>query len=360
MQIVKYVVHCKSLFPYRKQLTLVKDRSSERFAWNFFYFNLLSRVIMENTHLINLPVIDISKTKDQQHGLEEYRKMDEACKTYGAFFISGFASRAQLDLQGLFSEAEDFFNLDMSIKKSYIASADNRYLGYRGIGSEFSELAHRQYEPCEQYKVGYLNDLKNKTSLFGVEAIQAHGAIFKKYLHSGFYSLDNIGAYVLSAIAKNLNLGEHYFADYCNHPNHQLGLNCYPHSSNPKDGDPYGMSAHKDLCLMTIIAQNKPGLMLKDVCGEWKIVPYLPDTLFIMLGEFIEIWTDGYYPAPLHQVLKSTTERRLSIVYKLRPNYDAIIPVIKGINPHSNSSSRTVIHTGKAYDDKLKNIMYIN
>lgn len=86
MQIVKYVVHCKSLFPYRKQLTLVKDRSSERFAWNFFYFNLLSRVIMENTHLINLPVIDISKTKDQQHGLEEYRKMDEACKTYGAFY----------------------------------------------------------------------------------------------------------------------------------------------------------------------------------------------------------------------------------------------------------------------------------
>lgn len=92
-------------------------------------------------------------------------------------FISGFASRAQLDLQGLFLK-QKIFNLDMSIK-SYIASADNRYLGYRGIGSEFSELAHRQYEPCEQYKVGYLNDLKNKTSLFGVEAIQAHGAIFK-------------------------------------------------------------------------------------------------------------------------------------------------------------------------------------
>lgn len=318
---------------------------------------------MHNKRFINLPVIDISKTKDQQSGLEEYSKIDEACKTYGAFFLSGFASIAQFDLHGLFSEAEHFFNLDVSIKKRYIASADNRYLGYRGIGSEFSELAHRQYEPCEQYKVGYLNDSKNKTSVLGVEAIQAHSSIFKKHVQAGFYSLDHIGAYVLSAIAKNLNLGEHYFTDYCNHPNHQLGLNCYPienHSPNPNNTDQYGMSAHKDLCLITIIAQDKPGLMLKDVCGEWKIVPYIPNTLFIMLGEFIEIWTDSYYPAPLHQVLKSTTERRLSVVYKLRPNYDAIIPVIKGINPHSNTDSRTVIHTGKAYDEKLKNIMYIN
>ena len=120
------------------------------------------------------------------------------------------------------------------------------------------------------------------------------------------------------------------------------------------------MSAHKDLCLVTIIAQDKPGLMLKDVCGEWKVVPYIPNTLIIMLGEFIEVWTDGYYLAPLHLVLKSTTERRLSVIYKLRPNYDAKIPVIEGINPRSKNSSRTVIHTGKAYDDKLKNIMYID
>ncbi|MGM9451885.1 2OG-Fe(II) oxygenase family protein [Legionella bozemanae] len=318
---------------------------------------------MHSDHFINLPLIDISKIKDQQPGSEENSKMHEACKTYGAFFLSGFESIAQLELYGLFSEATHFFNSDLSIKKRYIASADNRYLGYRGIGSEFSELAHRQYEPCEQYKVGYLNDLKNKTSTFEVEAIQVHGSIFKKHLQAGFYSLDHIGAHVLSTIAKNLNLGEHYFTEYCNHPNHQLGLNCYPienHPPNHNNTDQYGMSAHKDLCLITIIAQDKPGLMLKDVCGKWKIVPHIPNTLIIMLGEFIEVWTDGYYPAPLHQVLKSTTERRLSVIYKLRPDYDTKIPVIEGINPCSNNSSRTVIHTGKAYDDKLKNIMYID
>lgn len=318
---------------------------------------------MNGYNFIELSVIDISKTLDNKAAAEEYSKIDEACGKYGAFFLSGFNSLALLNLDGIFSEASHFFDLDMSIKNRYVASANNHYLGYRGIGSEFSELAHRQYEPCEQYKVGYLNDFKNKTSKLGVESIQAHGSIFKNHLESGFYSFGRIGAYILSVMAKNLNLGEDYFTNYCNNPNHQLGLNCYPVQNLPLNNDDteqYGMSAHKDLCLVTIIAQDKPGLMLKDVCGEWKVVPYIPNTLLIMLGEFIENWTDGYYQAPLHQVLKSTAQRRLSIIYKLRPNYNAEIPVIEGINPHSNNLSRTIIHTGKAYDDKLKNIMYID
>ncbi|WP_133137935.1 2OG-Fe(II) oxygenase family protein [Legionella rowbothamii] len=318
---------------------------------------------MNDYNFIELPVIDILKTLDNKTGDKEYNKIKEACRKYGAFFIRGFESIAQLNAHGLFSESSCFFDLDISIKNKYVASADNHYLGYRGMGSEFSELAHRQYEPCEQYKVGYLHDIKSKMSKIDTESIQAHRLIFKKYLESSFYSFDRIGTYILSAIAKNLNLGENYFSSHCNNPNHQLGLNCYPAQTTSLNGDniqQYGMSAHKDLCLVTLIAQDKPGLMLKDEYGEWKVVPYVPNTLLVMLGEFIENWTDKYYQAPLHQVLKSTAQRRLSIIYKMRPNYNTEIPVIEGINPHSNNASRKSIHTGKAYDNKLKNIMYIN
>ncbi len=318
---------------------------------------------MTHPNFIELPVIDISKTLNKNSIAKEYNDINEACRTYGAFFLSGFDSIERLNVQGIFSEASDFFEQDISIKSSYPASANNHYLGYRGMGSEFSELAHRRYEPCEQYKLGYLNDLNNQTSRLGIESIQAHSSIFQHHLESGFYSFEHIGSHILSVMAKNLNLGDNYFTHYCNNPNHQLGLNCYPvqnHSYSEDDEAQQGMSAHKDLCLITMIAQNKAGLMLKDSDEKWKVVPYVPNTLLIMLGEFIEHWTDGYYQAPLHQVLKSTTERRLSIIYKLRPNYNAEIPVIEGINPDSDNLFRTTIHTGKAYDNKLKNIMYID
>jgi isopenicillin N synthase-like dioxygenase len=318
---------------------------------------------MNRYDLIELPIIDLSKTLYSQIINSEHNKIDEGCKKYGAFFLRNFNSISSLNLDGVFSETEQFFNQDLSIKNSYLASASNHYLGFRGIGSEFSELAHRQYEPCEQYKIGYLNDSNYQTSKLGVESIQAHGSIFKQHIESGFYSFEQIGSHILSMMAKNLNLGSEYFADYCNNPNHQLGLNCYPVQNTRKEsdnGENFGMSAHKDLCLVTIIAQDKPGLMLQDECGQWKVVPYIPNTLLIMLGEFMEIWTDGYYQAPLHQVLQSATSRRLSIIYKLRPNYNAQIPVIEGINPGSTNASRTIIHTGKEYDKKLKNIMYID
>ncbi|KTD57619.1 2OG-Fe(II) oxygenase family protein [Legionella shakespearei] len=314
---------------------------------------------MSNYNFIELPIIDISRISDHATEQEEYKKIDEACRTYGAFFISGFNSLAKLDAAGLFAESSRFFDLDISIKNRYLASADNHFLGYRGIGSEFSELAHRQHEPCEQYKVGYLNDPQNNRSRIEEQSMHTHRSIFTTHLESCFHSFEHIGSCFLSAIARNLNLGKNYFKNYCTEPNHQLGLNCYP-IHNQDDTMQYGMSAHKDLCLLTIIAQDQPGLMLNDVCGQWKVVPHIPGTLLIMLGEFIEHWTDKYYQAPLHQVLKSTTQRRLSIIYKMRPNYNAEIPVIEGINPLFTSTARAIIHTGKAYDDKLKNIMYID
>lgn len=310
---------------------------------------------MSKYEFIELPIIDISKIKEQ----EEFKKIDEACRAYGAFFISGFDSLARLDVAGLFTESSCFFDLDVATKSKYPASADNHFLGYRGIGSEFSELTHRQHEPCEQYKVGYLNDAQNNRSRIEEKSMQTHSSIFPTHLQSCFHSFEHIGSYFLSAIASNLNLGKDYFKNYCTEPNHQLGLNCYPiHAQD--DAMQYGMSAHKDLCLLTIIAQDQPGLMLHDACSQWKVIPHIPGTLLIMLGEFIEYWTDKYYQAPLHQVLKSTTKRRLSIIYKMRPNYNAEIPVIEGINPSLKSTTRTVIHTGKAYDEKLKNIMYID
>jgi isopenicillin N synthase-like dioxygenase len=77
-----------------------------------------------------------------------------------------------LDAAGLFAESSRFFDLDISTKSKYLVSSANHFLGYRGMGSEFSELAHRQYELCEQYKVGYLNDVQNSKSRIEEQSMQ--------------------------------------------------------------------------------------------------------------------------------------------------------------------------------------------
>ena len=309
-------------------------------------------------NFIKLPTINIALLTSTNTQNQELEKLKAACIQYGAFYLSGFEEVAAIDLIGVLAESSEFFHSSSAQKNSYIASEENHYLGYRGIGSEFSELSHRNYEPCEQYKIGYLNDFENKVSRFGCEAIEAHAGIFKNQVKSYFNALEYIGTSTMARIALSLNLSEDYFTKYMSHPNHQFGLNYYPIDNNVNID--YGMSAHKDLCLLTFIAQDIPGLMLQDGDQEWKLVPNQANSLIVMLGEFMEFWTDEYYQSPMHQVIKSSDQDRLSLVYKLRPNYDAVIPVIAGINPNSSNKDRIEIHTGLAYDNKLKNIMYIN
>ncbi len=309
-------------------------------------------------NFITLPTINLARLTASTTQSQELEKLKDACMKHGVFYLNGFEVAAPINLIGALSEATEFFSASPIQKNIYLASEANHYLGYRGMGSEFSELSHRQYEPCEQYKIGYINDFENKVSRLGVEAIESHLNIFKNHVKNYFNSLEIIGIQTLSALALSLHLCEDYFIKYLNQPNHQLGLNYYPIDNNANVD--YGMSAHKDLCLLAFITQNTHGLMLQDAEQEWKIVPQQENSLIVMLGEFMEFWTDKYYLSPLHQVLKSSVQDRLSLVYKLRPNYDVMIPVIEDINPNASTTHRVEIHTGIAYDNKLKNIMYIN
>lgn len=263
-----------------------------------------------------------------------------------------------LSLSGVFSEAAEFFSLPVEDKSKYKALRSSQYLGYRGIGTEKSEMTGCP-ELCEQYKFGYFYDEKCSSSTLLLKYLSSHESIFKKYVRSYFNLMEQIAKKMLMTIADNFSLGREYFLPYCSQPTHQMGLNYYPiRGYDEKNCQNYAMSAHKDLCLLTIIAQNKNGLMVKNLHEEWKLIPYFPNTLIVMFGDYLERWTNHYYIAPIHRVLESSHDTRISIIYKHRPNYETIIPVIRGINPEKDHDVASVeFHTGKAYEEKINRIM---
>lgn len=295
---------------------------------------------------------------NQLSQLTSCKELHNSCKKYGYFFIQGFDTE-YFNLQDIFSEATNFFTLPTNEKQRNTAQSFNQYLGYRGIGTEKSVMTGYP-ELCEQYKFGYFYDKENNSSSFALNYLLSYENIFKKYSKLYFDVMEQLAAKILKVIANNFNLGEEYFQQFCNQPMHQLGLNYYPTSTLNEDTN-HAMSAHKDLCLFAIIAQNKEGLMVQDLCGEWKLIPYMPNTLLVLLGDYLERWTNGYYLAPVHQVLESSEVARMSLIYKHRPNYETVIPIIPGINPERNRDDVSAIfHTGKAYENKINNIMSIN
>lgn len=289
------------------------------------------------------------------HLMTSCKELHQSCKEYGYFFITCTDAEV-FNLDSVFAEGAQFFSLPESEKLKNTASSANQFLGYRRLGTEKSVLTGDP-ELCEQYKFGYFYEKKTNSSNLLCDYLSTYESIFKKYTKSYFNSMEQLATKLLMIIAENFSLGKEHFKTYCDQPMHQLGINYYPTgNANEQSTQNYAMSAHKDLCLLTIIAQNQGGLMVKNLQDEWSLIPNRPNTLLVLLGDYLERWTNGYYLAPVHRVLESSKNARISVIYKHRPNYETIIPLIPGINPERKDVD-AAFHTGKAYEEKINYIM---
>lgn len=138
-----------------------------------------------------------------------------------------------------------------------------------------------------------------------------------------------IGIDVLKAIAVALGQPEDAFAQiYEPSPSQLLKIIRYP-GRDAAESD-QGVGAHKDGGFVTVLLQDTvPGLRVRTEDGEWIDAPPVPGTFVINTGELLELATNGFVRADVHDVVvpPAGTER-FSVAFFLGARYDATIPVI--------------------------------
>jgi isopenicillin N synthase-like dioxygenase len=138
-----------------------------------------------------------------------------------------------------------------------------------------------------------------------------------------------IGIDVLKAIAAALGQPEDAFAQiYELSPSQLLKIIRYP-GRDAAESD-QGVGAHKDGGFVTVLLQDTvPGLRVRTEDGEWIDAPPVPGTFVINTGELLELATNGFVRADVHDVIvpPAGTER-FSVAFFLGARYDATIPVI--------------------------------
>lgn len=95
-----------------------------------------------------------------------------------------------------------------------------------------------------------------------------------------------------------------------------------------------GVGAHTDSNFMTLICQDShsSGLQVQNVNGGWiDVPPTSPNVLICNIGELSEIWSNGYFLATPHRVLRNSfnTHERTSLPIFYNPKIDT---VMKSIN----------------------------
>lgn len=138
-----------------------------------------------------------------------------------------------------------------------------------------------------------------------------------------------LGIDLLKAIALALGQPEDAFAAvYEPQPTQLLKLIRYPGRDVAETDQ--GVGAHKDGGLVTILLQHAvPGLRVQTIDGDWIDAPPVPGTVIVNTGELLELATNGFVRADVHDVVSPPPGvERLSFAFFLGARYDATIPVL--------------------------------
>lgn len=132
----------------------------------------------------------------------------------------------------------------------------------------------------------------------------------------GIYSAEarKVCIELFEAIMESLNLAPTHLSQDFERGMQILGINCYRPCSEPITK--VGISPHTDHSIITLLLQSAPGLDYMDrVEGRrpWKKVPVLKGSLQVLVGDHLEVISNGLYKSVLHRATSSCDSARFSI-----------------------------------------------
>ena len=241
-------------------------------------------------------------------------------------------------IDAIFAKADAFFALplDQKNKVSIDKSPNNR--GYAGTGSESLDEKSGQMDQKEAYNMALDFAADDPRVLRGdpfrgpnmwPDGVDGFREAFTRY----FKAVTDLGVNLHRAIALDLGLDEHFFAEHFDESMSTLRVLRYPAAVNPKPGE-IGAGAHTDYGSITLLmTDGTPGLQVKPRDqDDWIDVPHVDGAYVVNIGDLLMRWTNDTYVSNPHRVQRPLKERR-SIAYFMDPNPNSLVeklPTVDG------------------------------
>lgn len=284
-------------------------------------------------HVTSLPTLDISRF----HGTQEERdafitELRHILFDHGFFYLKGHGVDPTL-IEDVLSTAKRFFSLPLEEKLEIEMVKSRHFRGYNRAGQERTRGEQDWREQLDintestPVEIGPGTPAWNR--LIGPNQWPAALPELKPLLLEYQAEATRVGVDILKAIAAALGQPENVFADiYEPRPSQLLKIIRYPGREVAETDQ--GVGAHKDGGFVTVLLQDiTPGLRVRTEEGVWIEAPPVPGTFIINTGELLELATNGFVRADVHDVVAPPAGvERFSVAFFLGSRYDAIIPVI--------------------------------
>ncbi|KAL7246315.1 hypothetical protein ACSBR2_001432 [Camellia fascicularis] len=261
---------------------------------------------------VTVPVISLSQPHDVV-----VDELSKACSEWGFFLITDHGIEPSL-IGRLKEVGEEFFKLPQKEKESY--ANDPSSGSFEGYGTKMTKNLDEKVEWVDYYfhimhppkKLNHEMWPKNPSSYRGVteeynvEILRTTNKLLE--LLSEGLGLDG------KVLNSSLGGDEIEF---------EMKINMYPPCPQPQLA--LGVEPHTDMSALTLLVPNDvPGLQVwKD--GNWVAVNYLPNALFVHVGDQLEVLSNGKYKSVLHRSLVNKERTRMSWAVFVVPPHEAVI-----------------------------------
>jgi isopenicillin N synthase-like dioxygenase len=263
--------------------------------------------------------------------------LGRALRDYGFVSITGAAELSEELTAPAYAAMQRFFALPEAIKLRYHVADGGGQRGYTPFGVE---RAKDQTTPDQKefWHVGRAlpagSPHRLPQNLWPREVPE-----FEPAMSALWRALHALGARLLSAIARFLELPASWFDAAIDHGNSILRPLHYPKVAPGTTG--VRSAAHEDINLITLlIGSGEPGLELLRRDGRWLPVETRPGAVVVNVGDMLQRLTNHVLPSTTHRVVNPPApwaERsRYSAPFFLHPNPEFVIETLPGCITEDN------------------------
>jgi isopenicillin N synthase-like dioxygenase len=255
------------------------------------------------------------------------RQIDEACSSVGFFLISGHGIDTALASR-LDAAARTFFALTDDDKAAVAMPLAGR--AWRGWFPVGGELTSGRPDRKEGLYVGIelpQDDPRVVAGLplHGPNLFPTHPGELGPLIGEWFAAMTRLGHLLMRALSRSLGLVDSWINDHLTaDPVCLFRIFHYP----PGDESDWGVGAHTDYGLLTILMQDDCGGLQVRAGTEWVDVEPVENTFVCNVGDMLERMTAGRWRSAPHRVRNTSGRSRLSFPFFFDPSWNADVIAI--------------------------------
>jgi isopenicillin N synthase-like dioxygenase len=281
---------------------------------------------------VSAPVLPVLDLRQLDTAPEEFlQDLRDAARTHGFFYLGGHGLQ-EFWAEDLLQQARKFFARPLQEKLAIEMIRSPHFRGYTRAGGE---LTRGRADWREQ--VDFAAERPSAIAEPGLPAwARLEGPNLWPEQPSGLRpaverwqaACQSVFLRLLRAFARALEQPEHVFDEcFSVAPVQRLKIIHYP--AAPKSFGDQGVGPHKDTSFLTLLLQDENRGLQVQCANGWVDADPKPGTLVINIGEALELASNGYFRANVHQVLSPPPGvDRYSVAYFPGPRLDARVPLL--------------------------------